>query len=157
MKRLFVLAALLIPLYNIAQVGKTIDSAIQRMIIDSQFRHAIISMCVVDGKSGKIIFSRNAQAGLAPASCQKVITSVAAFELLGKDFTYKTQLAYNGKIKNEVLNGNIEITGSGDPTLGSWRFIGTGEEVVLAQFKKAIAAAGIKQVTGNVIGNTASW
>src|SRR4051794_29263324 len=101
-------------------VNEKLSSAIKTLLADSQCRHSIISLYVVDSKSGKTIFTRNSTSGLPAGSCQKIITSVAAFELLGKDYNYKTQLAYDGKIENGRLNGNIIIKGSGDPTLGSW-------------------------------------
>ena len=87
-----------------------------------QFKHAIISLYVVDTKTGKVVFDKNSQVGLAPASCLKVVTSAAAFELLGKDYRYKTDIGYDGNIEGNTLNGNLFITASGDPTLGSWRW-----------------------------------
>ena len=64
---------------------------------DSQFANAIISMYVVDGITGKPVYEKNAQLGLAPASCQKIITSVTSFELLGKNYQYKTSIKINKK------------------------------------------------------------
>ncbi|MEI9959174.1 MAG: D-alanyl-D-alanine carboxypeptidase [Ferruginibacter sp.] len=66
---------------------------------DSQFKHAMISLYVIDTKTGKVVFDKNSQVGLAPASCLKVVTSAAAFELLGKDYRYKTQLLSSGELK----------------------------------------------------------
>ncbi len=63
---------------------------------DPQFRHAIFSIAVLDAKTGKTIFSRNAEIGLAPASCQKIFTSVAALDLLGPSFRFNTRLCYDG-------------------------------------------------------------
>ena len=68
---------------------------------DPQMKHAILGFCVVDNKNGKVILDRNSEVGLVAASCQKILTSGAAFELLGHDYRYKTELAYQGKIENE--------------------------------------------------------
>ena len=89
---------------------------------DTRFKHALISLYVVDSKTGKVAFDKNSQVGLAPASCLKVVTSAAAFDLLGKDYRYKTALGISGDIIDGHLNGSINITGYGDPTLGSWRY-----------------------------------
>ena len=77
-----------------------LSTAINKLESDEQFKHAIISMYVVDSKMGKVVFEKNAQTGLAPASCQKVVTSVSAFELLGKGYQYKTYIGkdYSSKI-----------------------------------------------------------
>src|SRR4028119_753603 len=79
-------------------VSQKLDAAINKLEEDPQFKHGIISMYVVESKTGNIIFERNSQTGLAPASCLKVITAASAFELLGKDYTYKTSLGYDRKI-----------------------------------------------------------
>lgn len=132
--------------------AQTIDAkllqAVQEFEKDSQMRHAIIGLAVLDAKTGKLLYGRNEQVGLAPASTQKILTSIASFELLGKDYKYKTRLAYNGKIKDGVLDGHIVIIGSGDPTLGSWRFAGTKDTVVRTQWIEAVKRAGIKQIEG---------
>src|SRR5688572_32193356 len=123
MRYLFLLLSLHICYSSFSQsVNEKLSAAIKTLLADSQCRHGIISLYVIDSKTGKTIFSRNSTSGLAAASCQKIITSVTAFELLGKDYTYKTQLGFDGKIENGKLNGNIIIKGGGDPTLGSWRY-----------------------------------
>ena len=116
-------------------VNEKLSLAIKTLLADSQCRHGIISLYVVDSKTGKIIFSRNSTSGLPAGSCQKIITSVTAFELLGKGYTYKTQLGYDGKIENGRLAGNIIIKGSGDPTLGSWRYNQAKEDIIISNFK----------------------
>ena len=148
-------------LFSIASWSQTISQklnvAINRLQTDSQFKHATISLFVVESKTGKIIFDKNSQTGLAPASCQKVITGTTAFELLGKDYTYKTNLGYDGKIDSGILAGNIYITGSGDPTLGSWRYSSTKENIILAEFENAIKQNNILQIKGLVLGDDRMW
>jgi D-alanyl-D-alanine carboxypeptidase/D-alanyl-D-alanine-endopeptidase (penicillin-binding protein 4) len=138
-------------------LNEQISSAIKTLLADSQCKHSIVSLYVVDSKTGKTKFSRNIEAGLAPGSCQKIIISAAAFELLGKDYKYKTQLVYSGKIENGTLAGDIIIKGSGDPTLGSWRYNRTKEDSILNNFKKAIQQAGIAQIDGIVLGDDGLW
>ncbi len=157
MKRWISVAAFFISFTSYSQtVAEKISAAITKLEVDSQCKHAMLSMYIID-KNGKIIFDKNSQTGLAPASCQKVITATTAFELLGKDYTYKTNLGYGGIISADTLKGNIYIVGSGDPTLGSWRYPSTTESVVVSAFLKAINAVGIKQVKGNVLGDDRIW
>ncbi len=61
---------------------------------------------------------------LIPASVMKLITTSAAIELLGPDYTFKTSIGYTGKISKffNILNGDIVIKGGGDPSLGSENF-----------------------------------
>ncbi|HYC29794.1 MAG TPA: D-alanyl-D-alanine carboxypeptidase, partial [Chitinophagaceae bacterium] len=73
-----------------AQVEGRLADAMQAFVKDSQMRHATVGLAVLDAKTGKLIYGYNEQVGLAPASTQKIVTSGAAFELLGKDYKYKT-------------------------------------------------------------------
>jgi serine-type D-Ala-D-Ala carboxypeptidase/endopeptidase (penicillin-binding protein 4) len=119
-------------------VSQNLQKAFQQFETDSQLKHAISSLYVIDAKTGQVVFDKNSQVGLAPASTQKIITSVTAFELLGKDYRYKTEFGYQGSIKNRKLYGRIYVSGSGDPTLGSWRYESTKELEFTKRIIKAI-------------------
>jgi len=132
---------------------QNLEKAFTNLLADEQTKHAITSLCVLDANTGKIRFARNEQIGLATASTLKTITAATAFSVLGKDFQYQTTLTYSGNVNAEgVLKGNVIITGSGDPTLGSWRYQNK-ENVVLNQWVTAIKAAGIKKIDGAIIGD----
>jgi D-alanyl-D-alanine carboxypeptidase/D-alanyl-D-alanine-endopeptidase (penicillin-binding protein 4) len=118
---------------------------------DSQLKHATSSLYVINAKTGEVVFDKNSQMGLAPASTQKIITAATAFELLGKDYHYKTVLGYDGDIKNGVLNGNCYLVGSGDPTFGSWRYIQTKRDSMLKKLSSIFKTAGIKKIKNNLI------
>ena len=146
----FIYFILLAVLTHAQDIGKRLQSAVSAFEKDSQMRHAIYSLYVVDGKTGKVVFDKNAEVGLAPASCQKLITSGAAFEMLGNDFRFRTDLGYRGKIENGVLKGDLLIVGNGDPTLGSWRFQDTKEEVILSKFASKIKELKIRQINNGI-------
>jgi len=129
-----------------------LEQAWQNLLNDEQAKYAITSLCVLDAKTGTPLFTKNENIGLATASTLKTITAATAFSLLGKDFRYQTTLSYSGKINTDgTLHGDIILTGSGDPTLGSWRYASTKENIVLNEWVKAIYAAGIKKVEGRII------
>ncbi len=124
---------------------------------DTQFKHAIISLYVVESKTGKPVFDKNSQLGLAPASCLKVVTSAAAFELLGKGYRYKTDIAYAGNIKGDTLKGSFFVKALGDPTLGSWRWKSTEMDTILQKILAAVKAKNIKHIAGNFIIDDSKW
>ena len=130
-----------------------LNDAVKYLEADSQLKHGIIGFSVIDSKTGKPVFERNAQLGLAAASCQKVITGGAAFELLRKDYRYKTGLGYGGKIKDSLLDGDLYIIGSGDPTLGSWRYASTTDSSILKRWVSALKRLGVKRISGHIIGD----
>ena len=135
-------------------VQERLAKAMERLQADSQMKHAIVGFSVVKSETGEKIYEVNAQTGLAPASCQKLFTSAAAFEILGPAYRYKTILGIDGNIVNGKLNGNIVLIGSGDPSLGSWRFDSAKEENVLGFWQKALQQQGIKSMEGNLLGST---
>jgi len=130
-----------------------LQTAISHLQQDSQSRYASLSLTVLDVKTGAVLFASNPDMGLATASTLKTVTSATAFYLLGKDFQYQTQVSYTGTISNGTLNGDIVVTGSGDPTLGSWRWEGTKEKLILNTIVTAIKKAGIKSINGRMIGD----
>ncbi len=161
MKSIKILVLLLLTVHtaSLAQtLSQKLESAYQVLSKDEQAKYAITSLCVLDATTGKVVFANNENVGLATASTLKTITSATAFYTLGKDFRYETKLAYTGEIdSNGTLEGNIVITGSGDPTLGSWRYDQTKEQHILGQWAAAIQAAGIKKITGSVISDDSTF
>lgn len=119
---------------------------------DPQLKYALAGICVLDAQTGKPLFEKNSNIGMAPASTQKVITSIAAFEALSPSYQYKTRLGYTGKIENKKLQGNLVLEGSGDPTLGSWRYAISKQNIVLKKMADAVKQAGIETVSGDLIG-----
>ena len=131
-----------------------LQTAFQQFESDSQLKHAISSLYVIDAKTGNVIFDKNSQVGLAPASTQKIITAATAFELLGKEYKYKTELGYDGKIDKGVLSGNLYVIGRGDPTFGSWRYSSTNEEKILTDISEVVLKKGIKKINGDILAKT---
>jgi len=141
--------------------GQSITQRLEKSFIkfeyDEQLNHAISSLYIVDASTGQVVFDRNSQIGLAPASTQKIITAATAFELLGQEFRYKTKLEYIGKLVDGKLNGNIIISGSSDPSFGSWRWNETNEETVMEKFVNALKSAGIKKIDGSILVADENW
>src|SRR5688572_171791 len=137
--------------------GQTINQKLQKAFAafekDSQLKHAISSLYVIDANTGQVVFDKNSQIGLAPASTQKIITSVTAFELLGKDFRYKTDFYLSEKVGS---NSIIYIEPSGDPTLGSWRWEQTKEANVLHRITDAIRKQA-RKISWPIIINAEGW
>jgi D-alanyl-D-alanine carboxypeptidase/D-alanyl-D-alanine-endopeptidase (penicillin-binding protein 4) len=123
MKKMFFLAAMLISTTSFTQTVSTkLQKAYQQFENDVQLKHAISSLYVIDAATGQVLFDKNSQVGLAPASTQKIITSVTAFELLGKSYRYKTEFLKAEDIDDEFT---VIIRSYGDPTFGSFRYAAT--------------------------------
>src|ERR1051326_6032939 len=151
-KILLVVGLLLLVIGATAQsVASKLQRAYQQFESDSQLRHAISSLYVINERTGEIVFDKNSQIGLAPASTQKIITATTAFELLSKDYKYKTEVGYSGTIVGGVLKGNLHIVGSGDPTLGSSRYAASKRDSVMNKIFSMLKFHGINKISGDVI------
>jgi D-alanyl-D-alanine carboxypeptidase/D-alanyl-D-alanine-endopeptidase (penicillin-binding protein 4) len=65
---------------------------------------------LISDHQGKILFSKNAHNKLVPASILKIFTSLLAFEYLGDDYRFVTDLIIDN-------DSNLKIKGYGDPLL----------------------------------------
>ena len=132
----------------------TTTQAIEEMLSFEPMKYASLSFCAMEVESGKIVAQHQPNMSLVPASTMKVVTTATALSILGHSYTFKTKLEYDGTIKNGVLNGNIYITGTGDPTLGSAKMDKVKRlSELMTQFVQSIKNKGIKKINGLVIGD----
>jgi D-alanyl-D-alanine carboxypeptidase/D-alanyl-D-alanine-endopeptidase (penicillin-binding protein 4) len=152
MKRIITLIVICLPFAANAQTTKEkIDSQVRKLVADTQMVNAILGFYVADANTGEVISDWNGKVGLAPASTQKIVTAVAAFDLLGKDYKYKTEIGYTGELDSEQLKGDLVIRGYGDPTFGSWRYESTKPAVIFEKFTGHLKRFRIKKITGDII------
>lgn len=118
MTKYFIIIFLFFVKVSFSQLQNT-NEVIEKLKIDSALQHASWGICIIDNSNGNILVDKDKSVSLIPASSTKTITTSSALALLGADYTYKTQVYYDGQIQNHILKGNIIIEGSGDPTIGS--------------------------------------
>ncbi|MBA2500310.1 MAG: D-alanyl-D-alanine carboxypeptidase/D-alanyl-D-alanine-endopeptidase [Chitinophagaceae bacterium] len=144
-------------LLNMAQAGaQTVTSKLEKAYAvfekDEQLKFASASLYVINAKTGAVVFDKNSQVGLSPASTQKVITAASAMALLGPEFRYETNF-YNALSIQSPAENNLLVIGSGDPSFGSWRYTATKEEQVFKQVANAVKEKNITGFNGSVIVN----
>jgi len=98
----------------------------------------------VDLRTAEVAFDRNSTVPLRPASLEKLAISYAALRVLGPGFRFRTELAGSGTRRDSTWDGNLVLVGSGDPSLG------LGD---LDRLARRVATAGIRRVTGRVLGD----
>jgi D-alanyl-D-alanine carboxypeptidase/D-alanyl-D-alanine-endopeptidase (penicillin-binding protein 4) len=124
-----------------------IPSAVLQSLAKNQIPRDAVSISVLelpstaDGKAREILDWR-AKQSMNPASTIKLLTTLAALDLLGPQYRWNTNLYTDGQIKNGLLKGNLYLRGSGDPKL-------VPEE--LEQMMKSLRALGIQRIDGNLI------
>ena len=102
---------------------------------------------VVDLGTGRILYSRNANRSLAPASNEKLLTTVSALVRLGPDTTLATTVraAPDAVLQPDgTLEGDLILVGAGDPSLN---------DVAMRDLVAQLRGAGVRRVTGAIVGD----
>ncbi len=79
---------------------------------------------------------------LSAASLTKIATTLAALTTWGPDYQFETLVSTNGTLQDGVLNGDLIVSGTGDP------FFVWEEAIALGN---ALNQAGIRQITGDLV------
>ncbi len=134
------------PADALAGLKEDIDQALRR----GGGRSSRWGVMVVSLTRGDTLYARDADVPMAPASNLKLLTTAAAFYYLGPRFRYNTFLLADGPIADGVLQGDLVVYGTGDPTF-SERF--GGRTAVFEAFADTLLAQGIRAVRGDVVGD----
>lgn len=133
-----------------------VDINVNTMMADPVLKNATWGFVVYDPKTKKVISSYNETSPLVPASTTKLLTTETAMNLLGENYRWMTQLEYSGMVdENGVLNGNLYIVGSGDPSMGTNKAGAAAYRDIVSDFVSGISREGIKKVNGDIIIQTA--
>lgn len=77
------------------------------------------SIYVLDLQSGEVLGQHNASRPVVPASVMKCVTTASLLETVGENWEYETHVFGTGPVRDGVLEGNILVEGSADPSLNS--------------------------------------
>lgn len=76
-----------------------------------------VGVVLADAVTGEIIDSNDADEPLPPASVTKAVTALYALESLGPKFQFETRIFAIGVILDGVLDGDLILSGGGNPNL----------------------------------------
>ena len=141
-----------------------LQRALTRLFGDASAPRAVWGVQVRSSDRDETLYSLNHRTLLIPASTTKLVTLAAAAAGLGWDFRFETQLLADGPINDGVLNGDLVVRGTGDPTIGGRGTSAADDSSDLfTDWAKTLKTAGIHRVSGRVVGddramdNGAAW
>ena len=100
------------------QLERQLDSA----LASPALKGARVAALVVDQASGNVLYRRDAELALVPASNQKILTSLAALSAFGPAFRFTTQVYADREPDAEGAVEFLALKGGGDPGLTSEAF-----------------------------------
>jgi D-alanyl-D-alanine carboxypeptidase/D-alanyl-D-alanine-endopeptidase (penicillin-binding protein 4) len=151
--------------------------AINRIEGKSIYRQSDWGYAIVEQGSGKVLASQNAHKMFDPGSTMKTYAVSTALRLYGPNYRFRTPVYQEGTVSGGTLSGNLVLVGSGDLTFGlrelpnntlSYENLPNvdhsyADELphtvepfgrplsALDELAASVRAAGITQVSGNVV------
>ncbi len=118
-------------------IARRLDSLLR----DDIFERTQVGLYVYDLTADRPLFARGARQLMRPASCQKIVTAVAALARLGTDYNYSTSLYMDGSEQDSILTGHLTVRAGFDPLFG--------RDDMLA-FVHTVADRGIRRINGDI-------
>jgi D-alanyl-D-alanine carboxypeptidase/D-alanyl-D-alanine-endopeptidase (penicillin-binding protein 4) len=112
------------------------------ILADPRLRGGQAAVLVRSAETGEVLYERDADRRLMPASNEKLFTSAVALDILGADYTFATAVATQANLSGCTLLGDIYLRGTGDPTMLAGDY---------GQLADQVAGAGIRVVTGRLV------
>ncbi len=124
--------------------SKQIKSQIDTVLANQFFDSTTMGIDVYDLTSKQVIYHRDENKLLNPASNMKILTTAAGLVFLGPNYSFTTSLYYTGKIINGTLYGDLYAVGGCDPDF-------TTRDI--DSLVSVIKSSGIKEITGKIYGD----
>jgi D-alanyl-D-alanine carboxypeptidase/D-alanyl-D-alanine-endopeptidase (penicillin-binding protein 4) len=104
--------------------------------------HSAVALYVQEVDAARPAVAVNAARPMNPASTIKLVTALAALELLGPSYTWKTEAYLAGRMRDDVLEGDLALKGHGDPRLTIEHFW---------TFLRGLRARGLREIRGDLV------
>ena len=144
------------PAGNGSESGAALDSLRSRIgarLLSPEVRRGQVGIKAVSLATGKVVFESNSEKYFMPASNMKNFTVATALERLSPDFRFITSVyARSRPGANGVVAGPLRVYGRGDISI-SYNFNDDDPFKGIDRLVDAIAAAGVKRIEGDIIGD----
>ncbi|MBU3698969.1 MAG: D-alanyl-D-alanine carboxypeptidase/D-alanyl-D-alanine-endopeptidase [Candidatus Kapabacteria bacterium] len=123
----------------------TLQQRLDRIFTSGGYRPNGISAKVVSLRTGRVLYERNPDLPLTPASTTKLFTTAALHAYMGPEARLLTEARTDGTLTSDgTLNGNLYLVGCGDAMLT----VGDIEDLA-----DRVIASGVRRISGAVIGD----
>lgn len=174
--RLLAAVAIVCCLASLGSADEPLTKTIESVIDGKDYKQARWSICVIEAKTGKVVYERDAEKLIIPASVTKLYSCSAALIAFGADHTFVTPVYARGEITDKgVLKGDLILVASGDLSFGGRttkdgklafkdrdhsyanggnfdaELTDTDPLAAFVDLAKRVKAAGVKEITGEIL------
>jgi D-alanyl-D-alanine carboxypeptidase/D-alanyl-D-alanine-endopeptidase (penicillin-binding protein 4) len=138
-------AALFLAVFPLSGFAESPDPALAKKLdsLRRQFRlRTAVGMLVKSVETGETLYAHNESQRFIPASGMKLVTMGASLHYLGPNYRFETRFLSDGPLTNGVVEKNLYVHGTGDPSL-------TRHE--MDYIARSLKAAGLREVRGDIV------
>ena len=131
--------------HGVAALAADLNELIGRRVRSGKFAAMVVSLT-----RGDTLLSRSADEMMQPASTMKLFSTAVALDRFGPEHTFSTDVMRDGPMGADgTVQGNLYLRADGDPSMSA-RFF-KDPNLPMATLAQAVAAAGVKKFTGDLI------
>lgn len=124
-----------------AASGGALEQRLDAALSAPSLRGAKIGALVVAREGGSVLYARDADRPLVPASNQKILTALAALSVFGPSYAFETEVLADAEPDADGAVDVLVVRGGGDPALTSeqlWRLAADLRRLGLRRVRKAV-------------------
>lgn len=141
-RRAWLTAALGVPVVVWARPAPSLGERLPQTLAACGLPPAHLGLCVRAVDGGRELAAWNAETPIVLASTAKIVTSLAALELLGPRWRWRTHAFATGPMDGGRLRGDLLVVGGGDPRLSA---------AELRQWLLRLRALGLAEIGGDLV------
>lgn len=130
--------------FHVAYAAQLYQQQVEKLIATSNYPAGDVGVLIKEVGRDSVLVSCNQNALFNPASVMKLVTGTVAFDLLGIDYCFKTDVFIDSVFNRDtgVVHGNLYIRGRGDPGFLAER---------MWLFVQHLTHCGIKEIAGDLV------
>ena len=122
--------------------NRRVEQKLARLLDNPIFQTSQVGLMVYDLTADSVLFQHRERQVMRPASTMKLLTAIAAIDLLGGSYRLVTHLKYSGNIADGTLYGTLYCQGGFDPLFN---------RDDLHSFVESIRRMGVDTIRGSIV------
>jgi serine-type D-Ala-D-Ala carboxypeptidase/endopeptidase (penicillin-binding protein 4) len=143
------------PAATVISVG-SLHVDLEKIFSGKEFAGALWGVDIIFLDRPEELYEKNSKQLCIPASNNKILTAASALLRLGADYRFQTRVLTDGRIRDGILDGNLIISGTGDPS-NSPRFQAGDPFDTFREWAGKLRERGVRRIAGDIIADTAGF